>query len=512
MVQMLGCDIGSQGLKTVLFDANGKLIATATRSYPIEFPHPTWADQDPQHWLHALIETITEVLDHPEADRNKVKSIGLSSQVDSVIPVDKNCKPLRKAIIWMDRRSVSECDWVSERQSPGEIFQLTGLNIDASHVVPKILWIRNNEPAVYERCYKLLLPGSFILFHLTGEFAVDYSNASSTMLLDVRKRAWSNTLIEAFQIDPEKLVNVYGASEVVGKILPEVSSRTGLDPNTQVVVGSGDEHAATLGAGVVSEGYACDIVGTAEPVACISNEILFDPTRLVETHCGWDDQAWFMENPGFVSGGNYRWFRDNFSPLETKAAKALNLSEYQLMDLEAATIPPGSEGLIFLPCLMGAMVPEWNNLARGTLYGLTLKHTKAHVVRAILEASAYGLNDIIRSMERLGCKIDEIRVVGGGAQSRIWRQVKADVTKRAISLPHITETSSFGAALLGGIGVGIFKDANDAASNVVSIKEQIEPDLRAAEIYDPMYTMYRELYASVKGIFELGHKAESLLQ
>lgn len=510
MLQMLGCDLGSQGLKTILCDAKGNLIAAASRSYPIEFPHPTWADQDPQYWVRALIETITEVLDHPKASRHKVKSIGLSSQVDSVVPVDKDCKPLRKAIIWMDRRSVAECDWISERKSRDDIFHMTGLNLDASHVGPKILWIKNNEPALYERCHKLLLPGSFILFHLTGEYAVDYSNASSTMIFDIRKRAWSNDLIEALQIDPNKLVDVFGASESVGRILPGIARKTGLDPDTEVVVGSGDEHAATLGAGVVEEGYACDIVGTAEPVASISKKILFDPTRLVETHCSWDDQGWFIENPGFVSGGNYRWFRDHFAPVERKTAEALNLSEYQLLDLQAASIPAGSEGLIFLPCLMGAMVPEWNSLARGTLYGLTMKHSKAHVTRSILEASAYGLNDILLGMDKSGCKIREIRVVGGGAKSRFWRQIKADVTRRVISLPQITESSSFGAALLGGIGTGVYRDARDAASQVIRIRERTEPNPLTMEIYDHMYMMYRELYDSLKGVFELGHKIASL--
>ena len=496
----IGCDIGSQGVKAILLSADGQICAEAKASYDIGYPRPTWAEQPAQVWLDGLVQAIGAVRAAAQVAPQQIRAIGLAAQVDGLVPLDRAGRPLRPAIIWMDRRAVRECaELAGVQPSPCPI---SGLNLDPSHVAPKIRWLAYNEPQVYDAAAHFLLPGSYVAYHLTGVLGVDCSNASSTLLLDLRKRAWSDELCARFGIEPDRLAPIRPASEVLGRLRPAVARELGLSEQTVVVVGCGDEHAACLGAGVIEPGLVGDIVGTAEPVCAASRDLLFDPSGLVETHCHADPALWLLENPGFVSGANYRWFCEQFAPLETKAASEQGTSPYALLDAAVATVPAGSEGLILLPCLMGAMAPTWNPAARGAFLGFTLAHTRNHFARAVLEASAYAVRDILDQMRRVGLALREVRVMGGGARSRLWRQIKADVTGLPVALPQSVEATALGAAMLALVGSGDYATLTQAAERIVRIVETVQPQSEAVSRYEEYYQLYRAAYFALLPVFE----------
>jgi xylulokinase len=502
MKYVIGCDIGSQSLKAILISEQGKTYGEASISYPIEYPQPAWAEQSAKTWMDALEAAVRALLARTGATSQDVLALGLDAQVDGVVPVDDEGEPLYPAMIWMDRRAVSQCEVAGRQISREAVFNITGLNLDPSHVAPKMKWLADNHPRLFGKTASFLLPGSYVAFALTGELGVDFSNASSTMLMDVRARAWSQQMCDAFEIPMRLLPPIYPATQEIGTLRPDVAGRLGLSARTKVVLGSGDEHAACLGAGVTRPGLACDIAGTAEPVCASSQTALFDESGLVETHCHADPDLWLLENPGFVSGANYRWFRDQFSAQEVAQAHQEGVDAYTLLNAAAETIPPGSDGLVMLPCLMGAMAPTWNALARGTFMGFTLAHRREHFCRAILEGSAYAVRDITDQMLRMGLPLEEIRVVGGGARSPLWRQIKADVTGLPVSITNTVETTALGAGILALAGSGLVDSVDDAVELTTSVVETRQPDPKNRSLYEDYYQLYRATYFSLLPVFE----------
>src|SRR5215212_4331466 len=492
MEYVIGCDVGSQGTKAILLSTTGEYVGEAYEGYPIDYPHPLWAEQPVERWLNALMLAIRRLLSDSGIRSKQVRALSLATQVDGVIPIDAAGEALHPAIIWMDRRASAQCEQVRQDLDDAQIFQLTGLNLDATHVAPKIRWLADQQPQIYARAAYFLLPGSYMAYALTGELGVDYSNASSTLLLDVHTKAWSAIMGETFNIDLSRLARVGAATDTLGKLRPGMAQSLGLSPETLVMVGCGDEHAACLGAGVTGPGIVGDIAGTAEPVCAASPQAAFDPTRLVETHCHADPDLWLLENPGFVSGGNLRWFRDQFAKGETYAA----------LDAEAAPVPPGAEELTFLPSLMGAMAPTWNESARGTFAGFTLAHTRGHFVRALLEGSAYAVRDITTQMQAAGIELRELRVVGGGAKSRLWNQIKADVTGLQVNVPEITETTALGAAFLALVGIGTYDTLSEASEHIVKIRECLDPEPTTQTAYTEAYERYRQTYFTLLPVYE----------
>jgi xylulokinase len=492
MEYVIGCDVGSQGTMGIVLSLEGELVCEAYEGYPMEYPQPLWAEQPVERWVDALSLTVRKLLSTSGIPAENVRALSLATQVDGVIPIAENGQPLRSAIIWMDRRASAQCEPVRQHLGSEQVFHLTGLNLDASHVAPKIRWLAEQQPEIYEQTKYFLLPGSYLAYYLTGELAIDYSNASSTLLLDVRTKTWCDSMGQAFQIDLNKLPPLGAATTVVGKLRPEIIEQLGLSTNTVVTIGCGDEHAACLGAGLTGPGLDADIVGTAEPVCAASRDLVFDSSRLVETHCHADPELWLLENPGFVSGGNYRWWRDQFAEGQS----------YAMLDEEASPIPPGAQGLTFLPSLMGALAPTWNEAARGTFTGFTLAHTRAHFVRALLEGSAFAVRDITAQMQASGLDLRELRVVGGGAKSRLWNQIKADVTGLPVGVPEVTETTALGAAFLALVGVGAYTSLSEASEHIVQIRERIDPDPSLQSAYTEAYERYRQTYFALLPVFE----------
>lgn len=492
MDYVVGCDIGSQGTKTTLLSLSGEIRCETYEGYSIDVPHPLWAEQPVDRWLDALALSMGRLLSESGVAPGNIRALSLAAQVDGVIPIDAAGRPLHPAIIWMDHRAGVQCERVRRNFEEEPIFRLTGLNLDPSHVAPKIRWLADHRPEVHERAAHFLLPGSYMGYALTGELGVDYSNASSTLLMDVKKKTWSAFMGNAFDIDLNKMAPLGAASAILGKLRPKMAEKLGLRVETTVMIGCGDEHAACLGAGVIKPGIVGDITGTGEAVCVASVEPAFDPTRLVETHCHADAELWLLENPGFVSGGNYRWFRDQFAPGES----------YATLDSEAARVAPAADGLIFLPSLAGALAPTWNDAARGTYAGFTLAHTRGHFIRALLEGSAYALRDIITQMRMTGIELRELRVMSGGAKSRLWNQIKADVTGLQVNVPQITETTALGAAFLALVGIGEYATLAEVSEHVVKIREHIEPDPATTPRYAQAYEQYRQTYFATLPVFE----------
>jgi xylulokinase len=500
---VIGCDVGSQGTNTALYSVDGKLVASAYEGYDVSFPQPGWAEQDPQAWTRALHSTIARVLREVPEGPSAMKALSFGSQLDGMVACDAKGKPLRAAMIWMDRRAEAQAAALAERVSRKDFYHHVGANLDSSHAVFKALWIRDEEPEIFARCAKLMSPGAYVLFEASGVVTVDYSNASSLALLDPRTRSWSQPILDAAGIKSAMLPDLAAGTQPVGKVTKSFAAATGLAPDTVIVVGCGDEMAATLGAGVFAPGEVCDVVGTAEPVCAVSAGPREDPTMLVECHPHADPATWLLENPGFVSGGNLRWWRDQFCP-EERAAEARGEGDaYDALTGPAADVDAGAEGLVFLPCMQGAMAPEWNGAARGVFYGLSLAHTRAHLTRAVLEGSAFALRDILEAMRNAGLEVRRLTIVGGGAKGALWRQIKADVTGLPVRVPVSVETTATGAATLAAVGAGLYKDVASAAGAFVAYRpDEHQPDPERREIYNEAYGRYRDVYYALKPVFE----------
>jgi len=502
---VIGCDVGSQGTKAALYGADGSLVASAYEGYDVSYPHPGWAEQDPQAWLDALATTIRQVVEAVPERPDAIAAISFGSQLDGMVVCDRRGQPLRPAMIWMDRRAEQQAAWMSERIPPEEFYRLVGANLDSSHAVFKALWVRDQEPDVFGAAAHLMPPGSFVAWHATGVLAVDHSNASSLALLDPRTRTWSEPVLEAANVTEDLLPELTRSTAVLGPVTSSFAARAGLSERTQVVMGCGDEMAATLGAGVFEPGEVCDVVGTAEPVCAASSEPRADPTMLVECHPHADPDAWLLENPGFVSGGGLRWWRDQFAPLERRAELDGQGDAYDMLCAEAEKAPPGADGVVFLPSLQGAMAPEWNGSARAAFSGLSLAHTRAHMTRAMLEGSAFALRDIVEAMRGAGLDVRRITMVGGGAKGSLWRQIKADVTGLPVRVPETVETTSTGAAILAAVGSGVHATIADAVAAFVRFRPgENEPDPATTEVYEGAYRRYRDTYFALKPVFASG--------
>lgn len=502
MDYVIGCDIGSQSVKSVLLSIEGQLEAEISVGYGIEYPQPTWAEQNPDLWLNALSASIKGLLSKTGTQANQIIGIGLDAQVDGLVAVDSAGKPLRPAIIWMDRRAVSQCDSIERLFAADRIRSITGLNLDPSHVAPKIRWLAENEPDVNRKAKYFLLPGSYIAYCLTGEIGIDYSNASSTMMMDIRTRDWSDDLCNILEIDRNSLGKIYPATHIVGRLVKPYAELLSLDPNIPVVLGSGDEHASSLGAGVISPGLVCDIAGTGEAICAAIAKPIFDPSGLLETHSHADPDMWLLENPGFVSGGVFRWFSEQFAQSEINHAADSGTDIYEALNTLAASVPIGSEGLVMLPCLMGAMTPTWNSHARGTYMGFTLAHQKGHFIRAMLESFAYGLRDNTDVMVKLGLELSEIRVVGGGAKSNLLCQIKADVTGLPVSRIRTEHTAALGAGILALVGIKEMASMMEAVRQAVKVKDTLLPAPGGYSQYEEYYHLYRSTYSALLPIFD----------
>ena len=489
MGYVIGCDLGSQSAKAVLVSPDGVVLGSASAAYSMRHPQSGWAEQDPAVYRDGLASSIRSLLSQTGVSAAEVSHLGLSSQVDGVVPIDQKLRPLRPAIIWLDRRATAQVARFGAAMSSGLVFARTGLNLDASHTAPKMMWLADNEPEVYRESASLPSVGGYALAWLTGRPIQDHANASSTLLYDVVARDWSDELIDAAGLDRAKLPEIGAATDVAGTLTPEAAEALGLTTACSVVVSTGDDHASCLGAGGVRPGVVVDILGTAEPVGVASATPVFDETRLVETHAHAVDGSYLIENPGFVSGGNTLWFAKNI----------LRSSQQEFFDL-ANTSEPGARGVRFIPALTGSMAPRWNDSMRGTFSGLSMNHDAADLARAIIEANSFAFRDIFDRISALGLA-ESVRVVGGGSRSALWLTIKATLCGVPITRVTTEETSAAGGALLAAVAAGTFPDLETAVDAVVELHPvAIDPDPVGADAYEEAYRDYRALFDALEPV------------
>ena len=479
MSLVVGIDVGTQSSKGVLAEAGKGVVATASAPHRVSFPAPNWAEQDAHDWTEAVAEVIRSLVDQAGSAASEISHVAVDAQVDGVVAVDEDLRPLHEAIIWMDRRAIEQTRLMAEAIGVERLFQITGLNCDSSHAAPKMAWLLER----YEPRW-LLPPVTMITSWLTGEVAQDHANASSSMLWDVTRREWSDDLLQAAMIDPTLLAPVKDSLDVLGGVKPDLADQLGLPHGCEVLVGTGDDHAAAVGAGAVGPGVVADVTGTAEPIGGPADRPVFDTIdRLVETHAHAVPGMWFIENPGFVSGGSTLWCAD-----------LLGIGQADVFAL-AETAEPGCKGLVFVPALSGSMAPRWNDLARGSFTGASMDHGKAEWCRAVLEGCAFALRDVVDRMAEIGLETDDVRVTGGGARSALWMQIKADTLGRLMR-PVKGEGTATGAACLAAVTAGWFPDLFAATANLVEIGEPVVG--ARSEALEDAYHRYRRVFDALE--------------
>jgi xylulokinase len=497
---VVGVDVGSQGTCAQALAPDGELVATAYVPHTLSYPQPGWAEQDPGEWLGAVAQALAEVCRAVGAA--SVRAVSFGSQLDGVVATDAAGAALGSAVIWMDRRATPQCERAAGRIDSERLRELTGCNLDPGHVAAKIAWIREHGADEGRAARWFLLPGSFVAMHACGEVAVDPSNASSSMLYDIERGDWSLEACDAFEVDPATLASIHPAHAVLGEVSPWLRNATGLGSSTRVVLGCGDDMAATLGAGVVEPGAVCDVMGTAEPVCAVVREPVLDPHGITELHPHATPGGWLLENPGWLSGGAYRWFRDELGSVEAARAAATGADVYELLNALASGSAPGAEGVLWVPALAGAMTPEWNAAARAGWFGLSSAHGRAHLARALLEGNAFALRDVLEAIRSTGHAPVEIVCVAGGARGELLRQIRADVTGLPVTRPDDVETTTRGAAMLAAAGVGLHPDVPTAAKAMASPRsEPLQPRPEVSEVYDVLYERHQALYAALRPLF-----------
>jgi xylulokinase len=433
----------------------------------------------------------------------EIAALSFGSQLDGMVAADAEGAALRPALIWCDRRAGDECDAAAVRLDPERLRELTGCNLDPGHVAPKIAWLARHEPDVHAAAAVFAPPGAWVAWQVSGRLAVDPSNASSAGLLDPRARVWEAEACDAFDVDPARLPPVERSDTVLGPLADWVREATGLGSETLVVLGAGDEMAATLGAGVVEPGVVCDVMGTAEPVCAVVGEPAHDPTGLVELHPHADPDTWLLENPGWLSGGAYRWFRDELGGPEAVRAKESGADVYELLNALAECAPPGADGVTWIPALAGAMAPEWNARARAGWFGVTAAHGRAHLARALLEGNALALRDVIEAIAGAGHPPRAVVCVGGGAKGRLLCELRAHVTGLPVCRPDDVETTARGAAMIAAAGAGLHPSVAAAGVAMACPRHApVEPDPELRAVYDDLHRRHLRLYEALRPLFD----------
>jgi xylulokinase len=419
------------------------------------------------------------------------------------VPLDKEARPLRKAIIWADQRSVEQERWLGERVAPDEIYQITGHRLSASYSINKILWVRDHQPDVYKSTYKFVHAKDAIVARLTGAFVTDPSDASGMNLYHLERGQWSERILEAAELDPQKLPEIHPSTAVVGEVRSAVAAEVGLAAGTPVVVGGGDGACAAAGAGVVREGAAYNYIGSSSWIALATEAPIYDPEQKTFTFGHVVPDMFMPTGTMQAAGASYQWTRDQLGGVQIRAAESLGISTYELMNLEAETSPPGAKGLIFLPYLMGERSPRWNPNARGAFVGLTIRHKRADMMRAVLEGVTLNLRIILDAFTAQGASIEAMRIIGGGARGRFWNQLMADVYGMPVQrLAILEEATSMGAALTGGVGVGLYPDFS-MGETMNQIAKVVQPEAADQAVYEAIYPIFEATYRALAPIYEM---------
>jgi xylulokinase len=488
----LGIDVGSQSLKAVLLDDALRQVGRGARGYPIAFPEPGWAEQQPQLWEAALGPAVAEALAAAGRGARDVVAVGIAGQLDGSVPVDAAGRAVGPCLIWMDRRADAGLAALRQRVRAEEFRQRTGANLDGSHMAPKMRWQLDHaaQSGVAARFHQ---PVTYLVERLTGEAVMDHGLASTTLVYDLTTADFAEDLLAMFGLDRRMLPRLAPSEAVAGRLTDAGAALIGLPAGLPVAVGTGDDFSTPLGGGIAEPGIVANVLGTAEVVGALDPRPLIDEGGLVETHRYVGSRLHYIENPGWVCGGALEWLR-----------ALLKIEDFTAFDTQAAEVAAGSDGLVFLPALTGAMTPEWIASARGCFYGLTPSHGAGHLARAALEGTAFGLRDVAERLREMGVAAERVRVLGGGAKSRLWAQIRADVTGLPVERSAVSDSSAVGAAILAAVAAGQMRDVAAGAAAAGAVADVLEPREAMRAVYDEMHGRYRLLFESLKPMFSEG--------
>ena len=506
MVYLLGIDLGTSGVKVLLVDETGKVVDSITREYPLLTPRPGWAEQNPHHWKDQSFLALREIVERN--GNKKITAIGLTGQMHGAVLLDKEDRVIRPPILWCDQRTAKESEEIHKIFGYEKFLKITGNPALTGFTAPKILWVKKNEPDNFSKISKIFLPKDYLRFLLTKEFFSDVSDASGTGFFEVEKRDWSEEILKGLGIKKEWLPEVKESVEVTGKITKEVAKFTGLREGTPVVSGAGDQAASAIGCGIIEEGLISVTLGTSGVVFSSIESMKREKKGRLHSFCHAVRGKWHLMGVMLSAGGSFRWLRDTLGKEEKVIGEKEGIDPYEILTREAEKVPPGSEGVIFLPYLAGERTPYQDPYARGVFFGISLKTTKAHLIRSVLEGISFGLKDSLELMKEMGVKIGEVRIVGGGAKSPLWRGIISSIFELPLYTLRVEEGSSYGAALLAGVGSEVFKDEKEAVK-VIKIKEKTEPVEKDRKVYQRIYPLFRELYSTLKENF---HKITQVME
>lgn len=505
MKYVLGIDLGTSGTKTVLFDQDGKGIASATVEYPMSQPQNGWAEQDPADWYNAAVSTIRTVLEKSGISAEDVVSMGISGQMHGLVMLDERNEVIRPSIIWCDQRTAKECEEITEKVGYDNLIRITANPALTGFTLSKLIWVRNHEPENYARCRHILLPKDYVRFMLTGDYATEVSDASGMQMLDVPNRCWSRELLEILDIDPALLPKVYESCEVTGHISASAARLTGLSEKTLVVGGAGDNAAAAVGTGVVEDGKAFTTIGTSGVVFAHTDKLAIDPKGRVHTFCCAVPGAWHVMGVTQAAGLSLKWFRDQFCGAESIAAAAMGVDVYELTNQEAARSPIGANKLLYAPYLMGERTPHLDSDCRGMFIGLSAMHQRRDLLRAVMEGVTYSLKDCLSVLAEMGVAPETMLACGGGGKSPLWRQMLADVMQCPVATTVNTEGPALGVAILASVGAGLYGSVREACHKMIKVNTPQNPIRENVPKYAAVYQIYRKLYQANRELFkELG--------
>lgn len=496
---VLGIDVGTGGTRAVIMDEAGRITASATAEHT-QFASPNigWAEQDPDDWWRAACIAVRKVLAERNSRAEPISCVGFSGQMHGAVMLDGSGAVVRPALIWCDVRTEKQCEELNQRIGKARLIELTCNPALANFTLTKLLWVRENEPENWKRVHSVMLPKDYVRFRMTGERATDMADASGTLLLDVARRKWSNQVLQAAEIDPAMLPALYESPEVCGKISAAGAAASGLAAGTPVVAGAGDQAAGAIGMGIVRSGSVSATIGTSGVVFAATDRPALDPQGRLHTFCHAVPGRWHVMGVTQAAGLSLRWFRDTFL---CPQAQAKDGGAFEQLTAEAATIHAGADGLLWAPYLMGERTPYLDPNARAALVGLTASHTRAHAVRAVLEGVAFSLQDTFTIFREMNVPVTSIRLGGGGARSQLWRQIQADVYAHEVERVVAEEGAAYGAAILAGVGAGMWPSVDAACDSVVKILDRAQPDPVNQAVMSANYARYRRVYPALKEIF-----------
>jgi xylulokinase len=496
MAYLLGIDVSTTGAKAILVNRDGDVLASATTEYPLSTPYPLWSEQDPADWWQGVTSSIRQVLNLTHIDGKEIKGIGLTGQMHGLVLLNTSGNVLRPAILWNDQRTAAQCAEMNRLVGPDRLLSISGNPALTGFTAPKILWVRENEPMVYQQIAHILLPKDYIRYCLTGEYAIDCAEASGTSLLDIKQRNWSREILTALQIPFEWLPTVLEGPQVSGIITEKAANTTGLAAGTPVIAGGGDQAAQAVGVGAITPGIIALTLGTSGVVFAPTDQPFIEAEGRLHAMCHsappGAGSGWHLMGVMLSAAGSLRWFRDTLAP---------GMSYDDLLAPTLA-IPAGCEGLLFLPYLTGERTPYPDPLARGAFVGLTIRHNRPHMTRAVIEGVAFGLRDCMELVRGAGLgDIQQVRISGGGSRSSLWRQILADVMNCELVTVNVTDGASYGAALLAGVGAGFWQTVTEACNSTVKVMTSTYPDTKAVGTYASIYQLYRSLYPALAPTF-----------